>query len=107
MGQSSGPQYVFTLWTGTLNILYDEKFRLKISPSGTNVYDIHVLIYYRDEIGYPIIDFRFSRIVPTASGMLVGIIAGSLSASAIIPLLFYGMHQSCSYTTIFLIWAGN
>ena len=35
LGQSSGPQYVFTLWTSTLNILYDEKFRPKFSRSGT------------------------------------------------------------------------
>ena len=38
LGQSSGPQYVFTRWTGTLNILYDEKFRPKISRAGTYLY---------------------------------------------------------------------
>ena len=33
--QSAGPQYVFTHSTGSSNILYDEKFRPKISRAGS------------------------------------------------------------------------
>ena len=45
LSQSAVPQYVFTRWTCTSNILYDEKYRPKISRSGTYVWYMKSIYY--------------------------------------------------------------